>query len=126
MAWTAQITNKRRQDDVYYVTVEYADGINTHTETYKSRNPSAEWIPDTVANRIPQLEALYSFDVSIGPVTPTPDTTDPSLSVFMNRVRLLPAIQVMIDLGVIQADNAKVVQLVNWIKANFNTYFDQM
>ena len=126
MAWTAEVTGKHIVDNVYHVTVQYTDGANTVSETYKARQPSAAWIPDTVANRIPQLEAFYSFDVSIGPVTPTPDTTDPNLSVFMNRVRLLPSIQVMIDLGVIQADNAKVVQLVNWIKANFNTYFDQM
>ena len=126
MAWTAQVTNKQRQDDVFFVTVEYTNGTYTQTETYKSRNPSEDWIPNTVTNRIPQLEASYGFDVALGTVTPIPDTTDPNLNVFLNRVRLLPSIKVMIDLGVIQADNPKVVQLVNWIKTNFSTYFDQM
>ena len=120
MAWTAQITNKRRQDDVYYVKVEYADGINTHTETYKSRNPSAEWIPDTAAHKIKQLEELYAYDVSVGSVTPSVlPAVDLNQQLFQRRARMLPTIKCLIDMGVVPADNAKVVQLTNWLKANF-------
>ena len=127
MAWTAEVTVKQVVNDVYHVTVEYTDGTYTHTETYKSRQPTADWIPDTAAHKIKQLEELYAYDVSVGSVTPSVlPAVDLNQQLFQRRARMLPTIKCLIDMGVVPADNAKVVQLTNWLKDNFAAYFESL
>ena len=127
MAWTAEVKSKEVVDDVYHVTVEYADGTHTHTETYKSRSPSANWIPNTAASRIKQLEVLYGYDVPLGSVTPTViPAIDPDQQLFQRRARMLPVVKCLVDMNVVPADHVKVVALTNWLKNNFVAYFESL
>lgn len=128
MPFTATVINKDIVDAVYLITVEYTDGVNTVTDTYRNQNPmSIEWLQDVVRDRIAVLDNLYSFDVPLGAITPSdPDDTDPNIALFRRRCRILETVKVMIDLGAIQADNAKVLTLINWITTNAPTYFDYL
>ena len=127
MAWTAKITDKRIDNGVASVTLEFTDGVRKVTETYRSTSPNTEWIPLTAKNRISQLAVAYAYDVSVGDVTLPPDEqVDPNVDLFRSRCRLLEIVKIMIDLGVVKADNTKVLQLVNWLKNNFDTYFDTL
>ena len=127
MAWTGTVTNKLLQDGVVYVTVEYTDGQNVISETYRNNNPVDEWIDNTVRSRTAQLQIASDYDVPIGPVTP-PDlpAVDPNIRLFRSRCRLLEVVKVMIDLGAVDADHPKVLALINWIRNNANDYFDYL
>lgn len=119
MAWTANLISKSEESGSVLVTVEYIDGAKSFRESYRSTNPSTEWINNTIRSRLSGLSVVSAFNVSTGPVTPTePATEDPNINLFRSRVKALQAIKVMIDLGAVQADNAKVVALINWIKNN--------
>ncbi len=119
MAWSASVISKSMDAGVVYVTIEYGDGAKTLRETYRSSNPDAKWVPDTVRSRLAQLETASSFSVDTGPITPpAPPAVDPNIALFRSRCRALETVKLLIDMGAIQADNAKVVALVNWIKNN--------
>ena len=119
MAWSASVISKTMENGVVLVTIEYGDGTKTFRETYRHSTPGATWIPDTVRTRMAQLEVASAFSIDTGPITPSdPTTVDPNIQLFRSRCRALEAIKVLIDMGALQSDNAKVVALVNWIKTN--------
>ena len=126
MAWTANITNKEMVNGVVNVTIQFSDGVRTVTETFRSGSPTETWIPDTVRNRLVQIESASAFDVAIGPATPSVAPAKDDAVLFRNRVQLLVAVRALIDLGVVKADNAQVVAMEDWVKANFETYFGRL
>lgn len=126
MAWTASVTSKDFLNGFYVVNVRYTDGTRNIEETYKAQVPRATWIPDQVRSRLSQLETASAFDIALGPVTPSVVTTDPNMGLFGQRVKMLEVAKILIDLGVIQASNAKVVALATWIRNNFETYIEQI
>lgn len=127
MAWNASVTKKQVLDGVYHVTVRYTDGVESIDETYRSVAPTSTWIPDTVRDRIALLDKLSSFSITEGAVTPSAEkTVDTNEELFRRRCRLLETVKIMIDMGAVQADNAKVVALVNWVKNNAAAYFDSL
>ena len=128
MAWNASVTNKQLIGGIVHVTVEYTDGVEAVPETYRARMPQVGWIPDTVRDRIKQLDAASAYTIPIGPVTPSddPPVADPDIALFRRRCRLLEIVKVMIDLGAVEPDNLKVEQLINWIKDNVADYFDTL
>jgi len=128
MAWTASVLKKDFDAGAVLVTVEYRDGARTLTETYKAYLPSPDWIPATVRDKIKQLEAQSTFSIALGtvePALPNP-VKDPDELLFARRIRQLEIIKVMIDLGIVKPDDAKVATLTSWIKNNFNLYFDTL
>lgn len=127
MAWSASVINKEFVGGFYSVTIQYIDGTKVINETYKSQVPGLTWIPDQVRSRISQLSIAGEFDISIGPITPTtPPVSDPNISLFGQRVKILEVAKLLIDMGVIQATNPKVVALANWIRNNFDAYIEQV
>ena len=123
MAWTASVKGKQIVDSKMHIIVEYTDGEQIITETYYSRNPMAEWIPNTVKNRIKQLENLFQYDIEIGQITPS-EEPDPNRQLFWERVRLLEFAKLLIDFGVVEQGNTKVQQLISWLTNNFDKYFE--
>jgi hypothetical protein len=126
MAWTAAVTSKSFVNGFYVVNVRYTDGMRNIDETYRAQVPKATWIPDQVRSRLAQIETASAFDITIGPVIPSTSTFDPNLGLFGQRVKMLEVAKILIDLGVIQASNAKVVALATWIRSNFDTYIEQI
>lgn len=128
MAWTATVTQKSVNNGMMNVGIQFTDGTKTVIENYRSSFPTEEWLKRTVRDRITYLSALDSFDATIGIGTVTPLGPDPvtpdEQNLFMNRVRLLGLVKMMIDMGVITQNNAKVTALVNWLKDRIATYFD--
>lgn len=119
MAWTANIISKTEDSGTVLLTVEYSDGAKSFRESYRSTNPSLDWVNTTILSRLKGLDIVSGFNVSTGAIVPPePPTEDPNINLFRSRVKALQAVKVMIDMGAVQADNAKVVALVNWIKAN--------
>lgn len=127
MAWTAAVMSKDFREGFYFVTVQYTDGVKTVSETYKSQVPKGTWIQDQVGSRISQLSVAGTFDISLGPVIPsTSATSDPNMSLFGQRIKMLEISKILIDLGVIPASNPKILALANWVKNNFDTYIEQV
>ena len=127
MGWTAKVTKKEIVSGVVSVTLEFTDGQKVITETYRATAPNEDWIPQTAKSRIGQLATVYSYDVSIGDVViPADKTVDINVSLFAKRWRLMLEVKVAIDMGVVKADNAKVIALVEWLKANFDAYADTL
>ena len=125
MAWSGTVTNKSDSNGVYSVTVEYTNGTDTIFETYSSKSPHSTWIPDTVRNRIAQLDTMSSYDIAIGMVTPSdPPSVDANIALFARRFGLLPMVQSLIDLGIVSSDHAKIVAYKNWIAENLNDYIE--
>jgi hypothetical protein len=127
MVWTTTVTNKEIVNGVAEVTLQFTDGTRTIVEKFVSTKPTSSWIPDTVMGRIAQLDVLFGYDIPLGPVTPsTLPIGDLNEGLFLRRARSLETIKIMIELGVVDASHAKVVALVNWLKANVNTYLDKL
>jgi len=127
MAWTATVINKEFVNGFYSITVQYTDGTNVVNETYKAQVPKLTWLQGQVGSRISQLEVAGRFDISLGTITlPVPIASDPNISLFGQRIKILEVAKLLIDMGVIQATNPKVVALANWIKNNFDTYIEQV
>lgn len=126
MTWTAQVTNKVTESGVVKVTVSYGDGANDFSETYRSQNPTVNWIPDTVRNRIVMLDVADAYDIPIGLVTPSEPVAPTDERLFRSRCRALEIVKVMIDLGVVASDNPKILALISWITNNYDEYFDTL
>jgi len=127
MAWTAAVISKDFVNGFYVVNVRYTDGTRNIDETYKAQVPKATWIPDQVRSKISQLEVASGFDITVGPVTPSdPIVTDTDRNLFGQRIKMLEVAKILIDLGIIQATNPKVVALGTWIKNNFDAYIEQI
>lgn len=127
MAWTASVTSKDFSNGFYSVTVQYTDGVNIVSETYRSQVPNLTWLQDQVRSRISQLSVAGGFNITLGPITlPTPPASDPNISLFGQRVKILEVAKLLIDMGVIVPTNPKVVTLANWVKNNFDTYIEQV
>lgn len=127
MAWTASVTSKDFIGGFYVVNIRYTDGTRNVDETYKAQVPKDTWIPNQVRSRLSQLETASAFDIPLGPVTPSaPITTDENMKLFGQRIKILEVAKILVDLGVIQANNAKLVALGNWVKNNFDIYIEQI
>jgi hypothetical protein len=127
MVWTTTVTNKEIVNGVAEVTLQFTDGTRTIVEKFVSTKPTSSWIPDTVRGRIAQLDVLFGYDISLGPVTPSIfPIVDLNEGLFIRRARALETIKIMIDFGAVDASNPKVVALINWLKANVGTYFDKL
>lgn len=128
MAWEASVISKTMDSGgLVYVTIEYADGDNKLSETYHSNHPSDEWINNTVRSRLAQLKAASAFSLNTGKITlPAEPEVDPNIRLFRIRCGQLIIAKTLIDMGALQADNAKVVALVNWVKNNAAAYMDYL
>jgi hypothetical protein len=126
MPWTAQVINKQTVNGVVNITIQFTDGMNEVTETFRNPNPLANWIPDTVRDRMAQLEIAYAFDIGIGSIAPSANPIiDPNIELFRARCRALEIIDVLIRRGALTGMEAKVIALVDWIKNNAN-YLDYL
>jgi hypothetical protein len=126
MTWSASVLSKRVEEGVTIVNLQFTDGAQTIPDTIRSSAPSLAWVQGVVRDRILALNTTDT--IPLGAVTPAeaPPAEDTALTLFRNRCELLFVIKVLIDLGAVQADNAKVVALVNWVKNNFAANIDKM
>ena len=127
MTWSASVIHSEKIDGFVNVTVQYTEGVNTVIEVYKSFKPDIDWIPKTVRDKIERLDAVSLYTIADGSVTPADLTViDIDKDLFRRRCHLLLVVKTMVDLGIVSADNEKLLALVNWIKNNFNEYFDTL
>jgi hypothetical protein len=129
MTWTAQVTDKGVQGDgIFFATLSFTDGTTTVVETYRAIVPTSSWLPDTVRDRLRQLEASTTFDVPIGVIDPSSDPSprDPNIALFIRRVQLMKDVQALVDAGVVPVSNPNIVQLKNWIANNIGTYWNDL
>jgi hypothetical protein len=110
------------------VVVRYTDGVSrSFDDAYMSHQPRAEWIPDTVRDVIARLDVADGFTIPVGPITPSaPADPDLNIALFRKRCYLLTVVEAMVNLGLVLPTNPKVVALGNWIKNNFDAYFDTL
>ena len=123
MAWTAEVVNVEKQNDLVLVTVEYTDGIRTKTETYKSYGaPPEEWIEKTVDTILARLNGADQATISVGTVEkPTP--IDEGRVAYIENVRKLCSLQPLLEMGVVAANRPNIKALIDAIEADFDKYF---
>lgn len=120
MAWTASVVGSEKTGGSVHVTVSYTDGQETFEETYRSSNPTADWIPTTVFSRIAMLDTLDAYDIPNGPVTPVNPDPDPKVKQFQQRVFIMGLVESMVNLGYVPASNPRVQALGNWLLNNID------
>jgi hypothetical protein len=127
MAWTASVLDQEKRSGVVYVTVEYSDTKTVFQETYRTNTPSTSWIPDTVRDRIEQLNALNEYSIPIGSVNPSikPPPLHPDIILFCHKVRVLDSVKTLIDMNVVSTSHAKVIELVTWLRDKID-YIDYL
>ena len=129
MAWTAEIVNKGiNATGKYFVDIQFTDGSITREITIQNSKPTTEWVPLTVKTYIERFEAVDAFDIPLGAILPADDPMpgDPNIALLMKRMELMSYIKVLVDMGFVPPDNAKIQQFGNWIVNNFNDYIDQV
>ncbi len=126
MAWSASVIDVDKASGFINVTVEYTDGTESFSEVYRSSRPAPNWIQHTVFYRIEELNIRDSTTINTGDVTPIDPTPDIDETLFKHRVEILLLVQVMIEMGIVPANHAKVVALKSWIQNNAVEYFDSL
>jgi len=127
VAWTAEAISNTFKAGSAVVVLRFTDGTDTLDEVYRSTNPTAEWIPKTARDRIAQLTAAKAFSITPGPITPAdPDPgPDGPHGRFIHRMRLLTDLKAMVDLGVLPADNLRIVALTAWLQGKVAAHWDR-
>lgn len=111
--WTATLKGKSVVNDKVVLTVEFSNGVRAVTENISVA--AIENLKAWVAYKIDKLTAADTFagtltvDTAIDAVPMTASPTD--LDVFLRDFERLEKAQRLIDLGIIAANNAKVVAL---------------
>jgi len=135
MPWTVTITEPRRTGADVETTATYSDGAQTLTETY--RFASLTQLKQTCINRIAQLtEAAASMasvragvlDLAVStPVEPGPTQAELDARAWLADFRRLEAVRRLAAAGIVAADDARIVALVNSLKAGFKVgYLDRI
>lgn len=125
MPWTAEVTKKEVIDGALRVTVLFSDGKNSITETWKSLAPDSDWVAKNAADRIAQLEQVYSSTISTGEVIPREKESpvvDETAEAFVQAVNFLRQIEPLIDLGVIEIDDKKILAAKKIVTDNWPAY----
>jgi hypothetical protein len=120
--WTAKKVNPRIEGLVYRVNVEfYKDGVLDHMERYETTQSQPEnWPAELVKRRIQHLEELETFQVTAGDITlPADPVVDTAKEDWLADYSLASRAKMLVDLGVIPANNAKYVALLARLKTNF-------
>ncbi len=124
MAWTANVTNVTKQIDVLLVTIQYTDGVKTHEEIHKLYNePDAEWLERTADGTLKKLSALENTTIPTGTIT-NPTAPDLDKVTFIQNVRKLSRVMLLVDAGVLLLTDTDVVTLTTSIKNNINKYWN--
>lgn len=125
MAWTAEVTGKTWQDGLIYVDIRYTDGTRVITERHRvAGSLPEEWLQKTAAAKITALTAVDSATIAVGPISaPSPPSGDVA---FMNLVRKASRVADLVKLGVLAANDARVVALADEIRTNLATYWDKI
>jgi hypothetical protein len=129
MSWTATVSQVVKKDGAVLVTIDYSDGTNTVTETYRNYGvPAAQWVEKTVAVKIAQLEGMDATIIPTGAVSPVIETPPEQTAEgqWFGKFRRLERLLPLVTAGIIPADNAKWLALVNDVKAGLAAYFDNV
>lgn len=126
--WTARKVNPRTEGRLFKVDVEYLkDGVLDHTERYEtSQGQPDNWPADAVKRHIQSLNELVELPAKItgGDVTlPADPVIDAAAEAWHADYSLASRAKVLVDLGVINADNVKYVALLARLKANFKAEY---
>lgn len=128
MPWTAEKVGVVKDRDQIAVTVRYSDGAKSFEEIYKaSGTVGSTWIQDIVANKILNLEANDALTVLPGPVTPTPTVPpDEAFLAFRRDIAILPTVDILVRLGIVEKTHVKVVALGQRIAAALPAYWGRI
>ena len=104
-----------------FVTVEYTDGSNVITETYRTnKEPPENWIPATVHHRIADLEGVDSAVIAVGPVTPE-DPADIDKITWRQRFRQLQTLDILLRYNIVEANHPKIQVLKTYLQNNWES-----
>lgn len=122
--WTAEKRNPRSDGLIFMVDVAYLkDGVENHIQTYETnQDQAADWPADLVNQHIKGLQALETLPAKIttGTVTlPADPVVDAAAQAWQSDYALASRAKILVDLGVIPANNAKYTALLTRLKNNF-------
>lgn len=132
--WTAKIIDKQfNSAGTFLVTVDYTDGNRTVREIHGTREEgtNSNFVEDSIRRK---LDALKNIDtlaakVATGDFTPTPivkpvdPVPNPSKTEFFSNLRTLEKLNLLVTLGVIDANNPEYIKVKNDAKSSFDVSF---
>ena len=123
MPWSANVTDANLSQGVMIVTVQYTDGSEIITESYKSSGvPKVDWIGKTVFKKIEALDALDDYIVPVGPVTPVDPSLPAERILWNERHSLIRTLDILIDRGIVDPQDTDVQSLKTYLTANWKTF----
>lgn len=130
MAWIAKVFDKNILDGKVIVIVQYTNGIDTFNEKYETTTqPSTNWIPNIVYNRIIQLDNLSSGILPEGNIIPVNPSTyvSPSTSQedWDKRFRQLQKIDLLLKYNIIPTTDADLQALKTYLTNNWKTFIKE-
>lgn len=134
MTYTARIIEKRRENGLLKVIVEYSDGINTFRDEIASRSAQdPNWISSEVQRRLTDLEGLDILEKSIqlGPVTlksittPKVKTSRPKQEYEANYKKFTAWLEALRQ-GIVTVDRKAFVDLKQWLIDNWKDEYVEL
>ena len=128
--WTAEKVNPRIEGNSFVVDVEiYKDDVLVKTERFTtSQDQPSDWPSDGVKRLIRSLQDVPTLldKITAGDMTLPADTViDVAEREWMNDFHRAEKAKILVDAGVIQANNAKYTALLTRLRNNFlPAYFD--
>lgn len=122
MAWTASVIGFQRDKDLFRIVVEYTDQTTTFQDP-PFPCPAAMYpqaLTAHVTARVKRLTQADSTTIVIGPVTLDPDPTPipAPVELWMQQFRKLEIVYLLVQAGVIQANNQRFAALSNKLRDN--------
>jgi hypothetical protein len=132
--WTATVKSKELVGGALNVTVDFTDGTRTVTESCIPQDKAGFefWVKSRLAtfNGGVAIDAEYAVDAPVviaEPVVVPPTQAELDYAEWFNDFNRLVRVQKLIELGIIQASNAKVVALKNKVTTNLKAeYIDSI
>jgi hypothetical protein len=128
--WTAKIQNKALENEQMVLTVLFTDGEKTLTETCKPQDETGfnYWVDARLKslNGSEVFKTAYEIGETVEVKTlPVPVATEQDI--WNAKFYRLQQVQKLVDLGIVQNDNAKVVALRNDLKTTLKPeYIDTL
>lgn len=121
--WVPTIDYVKKEKGQVVIRIKYTNGEESFTEDIITRFANSTWLQQQVRERVKALTASYAFADGLSP-NDTVDVSDASSpapaqveqEAWLTDFGRLQRAQKLVDLGVIQASNAKFQALLNKVK----------
>lgn len=116
MTYIAKLLDKSRSKNTIGVSIEFSDGINTHIEDFSFDDP--DHFKEIVKSKLNKLEKqdLFYKDLIKGKIDlkddlPIPDQKAEAQKIFLDKFYLYKRALEFVELGIILAEDPKIVSL---------------